>query len=527
MPGPENNPMEVPDNAKILALLDEMKQAIWSRRPILGEIMNHHGQDTLYDYSQDFLDVNPTPGISERRGELILVAKDLLTARLGETVAQGVADQLTKLPMVSTADHHGPITHPFFLNSNIISAIPFHHAENTHLKYLVAFSFASISVNNTSFPRGIVFHNKENGEGNFIRLPILPDRLKMGVVYGVPAFTRDEIDRAKKQLGKKAMDIAPARAKKIADILETYFAAPDVLSAPDFASQITKINHRLWPTIFHAAPEAIGNERPHHRIPDLIYLEIETLVTELLLRHHFTSPNSLLSELLFGKNAQEDVRTHLNNIPGGFSIEKDWGSYFFWAVDAKFHRVQLWLKDGFLASRDGEHKIPFTAEGVSDALRAKKIFPSMMLCYIVVSLYYGMKCLGGFSQVNDLTMLKDAWGKFLAARGHTDEAKALEPIQTKELGGDGMVLAYMGRPNDGLVPATAINMIVEHSEGRYESYVELSKKITLAEAMSPLLPDIYAVLYSFPDRKPEFAALTAERILKALGMHERLMKKPA
>ena len=41
--------------------LVDLKKAIWARRPILGDIMEKHGKKNLFDYSKDFLDVNPSP----------------------------------------------------------------------------------------------------------------------------------------------------------------------------------------------------------------------------------------------------------------------------------------------------------------------------------------------------------------------------------------------------------------------------------------------------------------------------------
>ena len=35
-------------------------------------------------------------------------------------------------------------------------------------------------------------------------------------------------------------------------------------------------------------------------------------------------------------------------VPGGFSLEKGWGTYMFWAIDEHLHRVRLELEDGWL-----------------------------------------------------------------------------------------------------------------------------------------------------------------------------------
>lgn len=507
-----------------LRLLEEMKTLIWQRRPILGEIMKKHGDQTLYDYAKDFIDVNKAPRLDCRKEELITVVKELVTARLGAHIGNAVAMQLRNVPLVSTADHHGPITHPFFVNSNIISALPYFEQIEPSQLYLINFSFSSISVNNTSFPRGLMFHGEDNGTG-LIRLPILSDKFKMSVVYEAPSYSAKDIVKTSEQLflKKKSGEVAPHRAERIQEVLDRFFSTPSVLASADFATQVTKINYNLWPFIFHnqfgSAPVF---SLPTKRIPDLIYVEIETIVTELLIRHHISNPESLLYRLCFESDYQKCVAQFFNNIHGGFSRENGWGTYLFWAVDQKLHRVRLMLKNGKLCSESGEHMFAFTPESISDALTRKRIFPSMLLCYLVVSLYYGMKCLGGFSQVNDLTMLKKAWREFLSSIKEDVEAESILPVQTKELGGDGMVLAYIGERERGLVPATGIDMLINFTTGRYARFVELSKKMTLNEAMSPLLIDIYNVLYSSLERSVEFNSLSSQSILNATGLDRKL-----
>ena len=165
---------EPPQDTKgISDILSAFKTAIWSRRPVLGEIMTKHGGKTLYRYSQDFFDVNKSPLLDDRKPELIETARELIEKRLGKEVADKVAVQLKKMPLVSTADHHAPIDNPFWVNANIISAIPYFENKDPDIQYLVVFSFASVSVNNSSgYPRGIEFHGGASGSGNFIKLPI-------------------------------------------------------------------------------------------------------------------------------------------------------------------------------------------------------------------------------------------------------------------------------------------------------------------------------------------------------------------
>lgn len=510
-------------------LLQEIQQAIWDRRPILGEIMKKKGGKILHTYARDFLDVNPAPMLDARQDELVVVAEELLRARLGAEVARGAAEQLQKLPLVSTADHHGPIDHPFWVNANIISALPIVERQDALMRYLVVFSFASVSVNNASaYPRGILFHGGVKGVGKSLRLPILPDKVKMGVVYGMRPYTREELQKAEQQLAVKvaAGEVDEDRSREIVQLLEKYFAMPEVLAAPDLASQISIINYHLWPKLFR--PAAGQTDATNGvRIPDLIYLEIETLVTQLILRRHLDDARSSLYEAMFGRGRDGLVHQLFNNLAGGFSLEKDWGTYLFWALDDKNHRVQLKLDpDGkLLASPERTIVVPLTPAGIREALEKKQIFPSMLLAYLTIALYYGMKCLGGFCQVHDLTVIKEAWAKFLESTGRAEEAQSLATVQTKELGGDGMVLSYVKTAGGGVDPATGIDLALGDVDSRYDNYLQFSKTISLAEMMYPMLPEMYSVLYSIHQRDPRLTTLTPAQIMQYIGLEKKVLSQ--
>lgn len=507
-----------------VVVIEQLKQAIWKRRPILGEIMRKHGEKVLSRYSIDFMDVNKAPGLDHRKPEFIGLVEELVTGRLGGDVGKGVARQLRKLPLVSTADHHASIDHPFWVNANIISGIPMYENPDPDLRYLIVFSFASVSVNNASgFSRGILFNGGTNGSRNLIRLPVLPDKLKMSVVYGTRAFSREDMTKAENELQKKEKngEIAAGRGDLVRQFLEENFATDAVLSAAQLCSQITRINHRFWPRIFHGPGGAAAGGNP---VPELVYFDIETLVTQLLLRIHLQKPDSILHRFLFASEFIARIPQFFNNISGAFSLEKGWGTYLFWGFDPKGHRVRLFLEDGALVSHSKDIRIDFTPEGLILALKAKQIFPAMLLCYLTVSLYYGMKCLGGFCQVHDLTMAKDAWHRMLLELGESAEAEAVVPVQTKELGGDGMVLAYLRTVGGEFVPSTGIDMALSTDDTSFGKYVELSKRVKLMEMMSSMLPEMYTVLYSDQDRDPALMGLRPEQIFEFLGLEKRLMK---
>ncbi len=507
--------------------LGKLCTAIWQRRPILGEIMQRHGGKILADYSRDFMDVNKSPLLDARKDELIAETEAMVTKRLGAKVAKGVAKQLKKLPLVSTADHHAPIDHPFWVNANLISALPTLelHDKDVDINYLVVFSFASVSLNNASgFPRGIQFYGGTNGSKNILRVPILPDKIKMSVVHNTRGYTKEEIDKTKQAIRQKEREgsIAQGRGEAVCGILDQYFGNDDVLGTPLLNEQITKINYALWPRFFHPA-EGQQPEQGDHAMPDLLYLEIETLVTNLLKKRHLDDTTTSLHRVLFDTALRPEVLELFEAIPGAFSTVKNWGTYFFWGIDDKRHRVRLKLEGEKVVSEDGKIVVPFTSAGVRAALDAGTIYPSMLLCYLMVSLYYGMKCLGGFCQVNDLTFTKRAWTELLRRMGEEEEAAALEPVQTKELGGDGMVLAYIRSVEGAYLPASGIDMMLNPRDTRVEKYIERSRVVTLQEMMNPMLPEMYTVLYSQQDRDPTLLTVTPEQILVETGLQEKLV----
>jgi len=504
--------------------LQKIKKAIWQRRPILGDIMKGHGQMSLYDYSEDFLDVNKSPILDARKGEIISVVEELLKKRLGKDVAEDVSRQLEHLPLVSTADHHSPIQHPFWVNANIISGLPYIEKNDPLLKYLIVFSFASVSINNASgYARGLMFHDQENS-GKIINLPIFPDKNKMSVVYGARAFDRADINKTEEQLNKKAKDnvISVDRAEQIKFVIEKYFATEEVLKSESVKEQITKINFKMWPDLFHRGAQESLEVVSKYPVPDLIYLEIETLVSDLLIKYHLFNKESLIHKFLFDPKYQELIPSIFNNIPGAFSLENDWGTYLFWALDDKQHRVRMFLSEGELHSTYRRHTCKFSPEGIKQSLEKKEIFPSMLLCYLLVSLYYGFKCLGGFCQVNDLTLTKLAWQKLLDKVGEHKESEAVQPIQTRELCGDGMVLAYLRSESGDIQPATGIDMILRRQNTFFDKYYERSKQVALEEMMDPMLPEMYTVLYTQEQRDPALMELTVQSIVKELNLKDKI-----
>jgi hypothetical protein len=199
-----------------------------------------------------------------------------------------------------------------------------------------------------------------------------------------------------------------------------------------------------------------------------------------------------------------------------------WGTFHFWGLDTNGKRVSLMLKDGSLQSADGSFTVPFTPEAIAEGLQKKTLMPAMSLCYVMIAFHYGLACLGGFCQIHDLTLFKRAYEQILAESGHQDEVAAIEQVDTKKFGGDGLVIAYFRSVQGGIVPATGLDMAVEHVRTLYADYAAFSKTITFEEAMNPLVPEMYTVLFSNDQRDPRLLQITPEQILRDTGLQAKL-----
>ena len=496
-------------------LVGKLRERVFESRPIFGKIVKKHGSKTLAEYARHFLEVRDDPKLDSRRPICLHVIYKEVQKRLGEKVADDVERQLLQKPLVSTTEHHAFIQHPFWLNTALVTALPYVGARKKFGRNLVVFSFASVSMNNASgYPRGLILHGGEAGEKDLIKIPIFPDKVKMRTVYGMEPFNTSDIEKARKFLMEKVREgaIGKKRAEQVDAELLSEFAKEEILNCDDYAQQITKLNYSFWPKFFADSD-----------VPNLIYIEAETMVREILIQEVLLDSACILSEMFFDKKVRDLFLKYFDGVPGAFSAKDEWGTYFFWTFDEKGHRVSLVVEGDKLISKNKNLEVDLTAEGLTEALKSKKIFPSMMTVYMVLSLHYGFKCLGGFSQVHDLTRMKEALMHVLVEMGEYREIQSVSRIQTKEFGGDGITLAYIKNERGLLEPATGIDLLFAEKKFSMKDYRTLAEKVTFEEMIDPMLPEMFTVLYPSYTRvgTPE-ESLTAEQIIRDRGMQKKL-----
>ena len=501
--------------AQIAEKFEKLVEKVLEKRPVLREIIAKRGKKNLYDYAKDYINVNLNPPIKKRQDELIGTFSAEVERLFGKQIAEEAAHQLAAHYYVSTADHHGPLTHPFFMNSNLLTAAPFFEHSDPLLKNVIVLACGSISLNNSSWPRGLLFNSYAKGKIQTQKLSFFPAKDRLCPVFNYRSFTAEDLARTKSGLKDmvKSGDVQQEEADKIDALLDEIYLRPDVLKLENFSDQITTTNFYLWKKFF--------GQKYVDEAPNLIYLEQESLVAKLITQYHLYA-DTIINHLLFDPDYDELVDAHFEGIQGAFDRKENYGTYLFWALPKEGkYRTQMWKEGNKLVTDDGSYSIELKPEIIQKALETKEIIPSMMLSYIVLAFYYGLKCLGGFSQVNYLTFLKNAYIKMNVDRGNYRSIEVCARSQTKEMGGD-FTLAFIEGPNGELVPSTGLDLILYGTDQTWPGLIAQSKTISLEEGIFTLMPEFYRILYTEAERDPELLSLTSEDITKLLKLDKKV-----
>ena len=490
-----------------------LKEAVLQKRPVLREIIERWGKKTLIEYAQDYFSVNLNPPILSRQHELISTVHEMVQAQCGPDLAAIASKQLEKYYFVNTADHMGPITHPWALNTSLLIAAPCMAHQDPDLRAVITLACSNVSLNNASFPRGLTFHSAMNGNVKLHRLSFLPSNSHASAAYGFRPFTMVDIEKLRKLLRQLMRDaeIGAREESMIHDLLTDIYTRDDVLSAQSYPEQMIRTNHRLWQHYF-------PKDGKQH--PDLIYLEQESLVINLLKKFHLYT-DTTITHLLFDPEYDPLVQKYFDGILSAFDTKEQRGTYLFWGVSKdRNYRVQLWKKDNALVSADGAMRIELRPEALQAALDAKEIVPSIMLIFMVLSFYYGLKCLGGFNQVNYLTFMKNAYIKMQVDRGNYKSIEVCARAQTKETV-DG-VFAFLETPEKKLMQATGLDLILYGDDQRWHHLLAELEAMTVEDALNPGMADFYRFMYVGADADPTLLQITSDQISEVTGQTSRI-----
>jgi len=458
-----------------------LRELILDQRPLLRDIVRQYGDQSLLQYTQSFFQERVVAPQPDRQQECISIIRDLAAERLGEGVAQEVAQQLFSSYAVSTADHHTSLFAPLAFQANALLTA----AQAPR----VVLSCACISLNHRDFPRGFQFHAVGPAGCVQQQLSIFPSKSQMYPVYGCTPFNLAHIVHLIEQLKTKLQygDIPQVTAEQLQTIITQFYVTPDVISASDYASQITKINWAVWRSFMPG---------------QLVYLEEETVVSRLLLRYHMTNTTPL-HRLLFDASYQAIVLPQLSEAMARYLPQGSTGTTLFWGLSTnKHHRLALQLQGNALVSADGTISVTLTPSAIAAALENKIIFPNLLLTYTTLALYYQLNCLGGFNQLHYITAMQQIYNQIA-------DDTVLSQANTQQLsyGLLSLQLQYQHQS----VAATGLDLLLYGTQKSWPDYVEQLQQVKLSQAMELLWPECYRYLSAAQQAEFSEAELSAMR----------------
>jgi hypothetical protein len=486
----------------------ELRRAIFLRKPILAQIIQKLGQKTLMEYVRGYRENDCHPLFQSRRGEFLRSFRDEVTDTLGPDTAESASRQLETLFFASTNDHHGPLNAHDFFNAHVATALDALAENISPLKHVITLSCGSVSLNNIAFPRGFTFHAQGKEGIARKRLAFLPSNSHACSVYGFRPYSLREVEKIKKVVRQEIREggIPRDMGEMCDELIATIFGDPSVLGAETYAAQVTKINARIWERVFAPLPGA----------PSLVYIEQESFVARLLLDYHLERP-SMINRLIFGADADVLLQKYFDGIYGSFSSKEGTGTYLFWALPPGHTlRVQLRREGRYLASPDGTYRIELTPAAIREALIRHELMPNIFLCFALLTFTYGLKCLGGYSQVNYLTYYKDAFVRLHRDLGNSEEADACDRTSSKNW--SGFMFTFVGNGGSPLLPATFLDLLFHASPEMWQTLNHQVKTVTLEEAVRPMFPEIYRYSYPERERSPYLVAVTESDIARAFNM---------
>lgn len=483
--------------------------AIKARRPVLAKLLEKDGKKSLGEVTEKF---ESTSSFNEKtiqeRDDLISITASYIQGLLGKEIADKLTRRLSSNANLLTANHHcanisdlpvqGTIT--FALSEKSGGALP-------------VFAFGDIPLNNSRYPRGILFAND-------IKLPVFPDKYKNSLVSSAPAISADFVHKAILRAEKlfKENLITQEQFDSAKYFLEFMYLSPSVLSCSSYSDQAVILSNMIWKKLF-SKDSALSSL-------ELVHLEIEKIVAELLLSD-LNNEHSLAYQMCFNETLRNNLLRELNGINGCWDLEKldallsdnsfseaGSGTLFFWGIDNKGRRIALHLIQNAcgellltgISDSLEKYQLAFSPEAIGEALKTKRLIPSLFTSFSVVSFARGYKCYGGFMQVDYLTAMRNGLAKALDESDFAQWAEIVSSIETENYC-TGMVFALFSSSQNGITPAGAVE--IASSGGLTDRDLDKVRAISLEDSNLFGLPRVYRTVFRHDERTEELSLISS------------------
>ncbi len=427
--------------------LGEMRATVFAQKPVFKHVLRQHGTESLSAYFRDLgAYYRPKNVPRSRQKELTDVLCDETGKILGKRAKVAMARYFKKRYFVSTAAHHDFATHPFFANYLLAAG---YANTDAGIPIVPVLSCAGISLNNSSFPRGLLFHDEKLNEQ---RVRLVSLKHHQHPVYDYPGYDADTL-----------------RKIKPADLVAAALSGK-ALEQEKLSSQITLAVNALFKNV------------PGLSKTEMVYLPQEEIAVRLFLKYHLNR-KTIIHRIVFDKKIRELFLERFDGIIG---------AQLFWGVN-EHERVSLRVKNNHLVSTDGKVNVPLTPSALKKALLAKQLMPTMSFTLALLSFYYGLACAGGFSQVNYLSEMKTAYLDVLASIPRSEKEAAIAKAVPTDLFAGEVVLVTLGAGKTK-VAATGLDVVLRQ-ETLTESHLRnLLDKTSLRTATDRMMPELYKII---------------------------------
>lgn len=449
---------------------------VFGAKPNLRTLVETHGEASYLSYLHAQAHTPISNSDTALNSLFLKTWEQLMRQHFDARLATELTDELKKNFFASTADHGGPICHAFFTNAFFARAL---HAHSQGKELVLTLPCSGVSLDNSSFPRGLFFHDKNL---NIVRLHIKSLAERHDSVYSTSPYTKDDIARMEKEIS--TADISNEQKRILTSLVKDILDRDDQYARTTYDEQMIRVNWLL--------PKYVrGYEHVEH-----ISLGQEILTRELLLEHLET--DSLVARLLLDADVQNTYRELFDGVAGAHTDTANKGTHLFWGLDAMGVRQQLSLRNDGWYTRDGELFLSLTKESIFAALKEKKIYPNMALTFIVLCFVHKLTCGGGFSQINYLSEMKSAYEKLCAAVGYTPGELPKTDVFTGEL-----VITVLEK--DGVtVPATLLDTILYQDDTTSATLKDAYKTTLLKDAIWAMMPEYYKIITGEPIEQIHF-----------------------
>ena len=476
---------------------EEYLDLVCENLPVVNRAVCQYGDTCLIDYLKT---LNLLADAShQQRKDLIDTVRGYVSPLLGDSVGGRAAHDLNSYPIVLTANHHGVEYFSQTFQARLLFSLNAIKGA-TSASTVPIFSFGSVALNNPTFPRGLLLYGVQPDSLNEIpvKLPVFPGRLKRLMVNTAPSFDQTMVGKAQVEVDRFVHDkkISLESARVLHKVLREDYCAKSVLKLSTYSQQAVVLNNRLWKRLFSGLKT----------VPDLIFLEIEKIVSDLL-KADLVNSNSLAWHVMFEPTVREKLLDNLDTARGCWDRGKlaqrlslsgavdarnkppnNCGTIFYWGVDPAGKRIPLSLESSPSGAKilcgidDGGNtwEVSYTPQAIIDGLNENRLMPSSFTCFLVISFARGTTCIGGYFQGDYLeTMKTGVLAALQSTPGYDDVAALVERVPTdRYLDSMLTVMALVGEGY--LVPAGPVEIIA--GGGITPDDVENMLSLTLREA---------------------------------------------